>query len=54
VEKQFTDAKKGLQEFSWIVTSGNSSPDLDSLLAFATSISQNFIEFPPLLFNENT
>jgi tRNA (Thr-GGU) A37 N-methylase len=32
VEKQYTDAKKGLQDFSWVVTSGNSFAELDSLL----------------------
>jgi hypothetical protein len=54
VIKQSVDALKGLQDFNWILTSGNSFADLDSLLNQANSAAQNFLLIPPVFLVQNS
>jgi hypothetical protein len=54
VIKQSIDALKGLQDFNWILTSGNSFAELDSLLNQANSAAQNFLLIPPVFLVQNT
>jgi hypothetical protein len=54
VIKQSVDALKGLQDFNWILTSGNSFAELDSLLNQANLAAQNFLLIPPVFLIQNS
>jgi hypothetical protein len=54
VIKQSVDSLKGLRDFNWILTSGNSFTELDSLLNQANSAAQNFLLIPPVFLEQNT